>query len=120
MSRTSVIELQDVLLVTIQGELTDRDAMALQEELTSSVASSSARGVLIDVSGLDIVDSFLARTLHDIAAASALLAADTVVVGMRPEVAITLVELGLTLPGLGTALTVADGMDKLNGSARPR
>ncbi|MFF5988904.1 MULTISPECIES: STAS domain-containing protein [Prauserella] len=120
MSATSVVELQDVLLVTIQGELTDEDAMALQEELTTNVARSSARGVLIDVSGLDLVDSFLARTLHDIAGASALLAAETVVVGMRPEVAITLVELGLTLPGLGTALTVADGLDRLNGSARRR
>ncbi|MFC4002797.1 STAS domain-containing protein [Prauserella oleivorans] len=118
MSTTSVIPLGDVLLVTIQGELTDHDAMGLQEDVTTGVADSGARGVLIDVSGLDIVDSFLARTLHDLAGATGLLAARTVVVGMRPEVAITLVELGLTLPGLETALTVADGLAKLGGSAR--
>jgi rsbT antagonist protein RsbS len=109
----------DVLLVTMQGELTDHDALQLQEELTSRVSHIGARGVLIDVSGLEIVDSFLARTLYDIAAASALLAARTVVVGMRPEVAITLVELGLTLPGLDTALTVRAGMSLLD-DAEPR
>ncbi|EHR63075.1 STAS domain-containing protein [Saccharomonospora cyanea] len=116
---TSIVGLGDVLLVTIQGELSDDDALSLQEELTTRVANTSARGVLIDISGLEIVDSFLARTLHDIAGASALLAARTVVVGMRPEVAITLVELGLTLPGLETALTVAGGLSLLN-STGPR
>ncbi|OQO92488.1 STAS domain-containing protein [Saccharomonospora piscinae] len=119
MTKTSIAGLGDVLLVTIQGELTDHDALRLQEELTTRVADEGTRGVLIDISGLEIVDSFLARTLHDIAGASALLAARTVVVGMRPEVAITLVELGLTLPGLDTALTVSAGMSLL-GSTGPR
>lgn len=119
MNATSVVGLGDVLLATIQGELTDHDALALHEELTSRAADSGARGVLIDISGLEIVDSFLARTLHDIAGACALLAARTVVVGMRPEVAITLVELGLTLPGMRTALSVSAGMSLLD-SAGPR
>lgn len=113
MTNTSLVGLGDVLLVTIQGELSDRDALTLQEDLTGRVAEISARGVLIDISGLEVVDSFLARTLHDIAGACALLAARTVVVGMRPEVAITLVELGLTLPGLQTALTVSRGLSML-------
>ncbi|WP_019814269.1 STAS domain-containing protein [Saccharomonospora saliphila] len=117
MTTTSIVGLGDVLLVTIQGELSDRDALALQEELTTRVVDISARGVLIDISGLEIVDSFLARTLHDIAAATSLLAARTVVVGMRPEVAITLVELGLTLPGLRTALTVSRGLSVLDERA---
>ncbi|WP_197318647.1 STAS domain-containing protein [Saccharomonospora sp. NB11] len=116
---TSIVGLGDVLLVTMQGELRDDDALTLQENLTTRVADTSARGVLIDISGLEIVDSYLARTLHDIAGACALLAARTVVVGMRPEVAITLVELGLTLPGLETALTVAGGLSLL-GSTGPR
>ncbi|PRX49926.1 rsbT antagonist protein RsbS [Prauserella shujinwangii] len=116
MSATAVIELDGVLLVTIQGELTDQDAIALQHDLTTQVASVGARGVLIDISALEIVDSFLARTLHDIAGSTSLLAAETVVVGMRPEVAITLVELGLTLPGLRTALSVADGLALFGGS----
>lgn len=116
MRPTAVIGLGDVLLVTIQGELSDQDALRLQDELTARVSETGARGVLINISGLDTVDSFLARSLHDIAGASALLAAKTVVVGMRPEVAITLVELGLTLPGLRTALTVADGMSLLDST----
>ncbi|PXY21237.1 STAS domain-containing protein [Prauserella muralis] len=119
MSATSVIEMGDVLLVTVQGELTDHDAVALQQDLAANVAERSSRGVLIDVSGMEIVDSFLARTLHDIAAATELLAAKTVIVGMRPEVAITLVELGLTLPGLATALTVADGLAEFGDGVRP-
>ncbi|RZQ60509.1 STAS domain-containing protein [Amycolatopsis suaedae] len=110
MHNTSVINLDGVLLATLEGELTDEAAAGLRTELASRVVATSASGVLIDVSSLDIVDSFLARVLHEIAAATALLAAETVVVGMRPEVAITLVELGLTLPGLRTALTVADGL----------
>ncbi|WP_298182094.1 STAS domain-containing protein [Saccharomonospora sp.] len=119
MTTTSIVGLGDVLLVTLQGQLSDRQALTLQEDLTTRVTDTGARGVLIDVSGLELVDSFLARTLHDIAEACALLAARTVVVGMRPEVAITLVELGLTLTGLETALSVAAGLSLL-GSSGPR
>ncbi|WP_199432561.1 STAS domain-containing protein [Qaidamihabitans albus] len=120
MSATSVIELDGVLLVTIQGELTDHDAIALQQDLTTQVAERGARGVLINISALEIVDSFLARTLHEIAGVTSLLAAETVVVGMRPEVAITLVELGLTLNGLRTALSVSDGLSMFGGASIAR
>ncbi|WAL68988.1 STAS domain-containing protein [Amycolatopsis cynarae] len=110
MSGVPVINLHGVLLVTIQDELLDYSVTELQQQITEQVVEHQARGVLIDISVLDVVDSFLAKTLHDIAAATSLLAAKTVVVGMRPAVAITLVELGLMLPGLRTALSVEAGL----------
>ncbi|MFF4031092.1 STAS domain-containing protein [Streptomyces sviceus] len=103
-----VLALGDVLLVTLQGELHDGAAEQLQHDIAQRIASSATpvNGVVIDISGVEIVDSFLGRVLAEIAASSLLLAARTVLAGMRPAVAITLVEMGLTLPGLGTALNV--------------
>jgi len=94
----------------------DRLALALQDDLTNRIVQDRAKGVLIDISALEIVDSFMGRTLGNIAGMARILDADTVVVGMRPAVAITLVELGLSLPGVRTALTVEKGMELL---ARP-
>ena len=108
--RIPILKLGDVLLVTIQVDMHDQIATALEEDLTARIVSSSARGVLIDISALEIVDSFIGRMLDNIAAISRILDADTVVVGMRPAVAITLVELGLTLSGVKTALDVDRGM----------
>jgi len=108
------------LLVTIQVDMHDRLAMALQEDLTEMIAKISARGVLIDISALEMVDSFIGRVLANIASMSRVLDAETVVVGMRPSVAITLVELGLSLPGVRTALNVERGMDLLRGSAEDK
>ena len=104
------------LLVTIQVDMHDRLAMTLQEDLTTMIAKISARGVLIDISALEMVDSFIGRVLANIASMSHILDAETVVVGMRPAVAITLVELGLTLPGVRTALNVERGMELLHRS----
>ncbi|AIJ25690.1 STAS domain-containing protein [Amycolatopsis methanolica] len=121
MAGIPIVNLSGVLLVTIQEELLDQSVAEFESELTEKVVETRARGVLIDVSVLDIIDSFLARTLHDIAAITSLMAARTVVVGMRPAVAITLVELGLTLPGLSTALSVEEGLSLLTpqpGSSR--
>src|ERR1700712_1575056 len=101
------------LLVTVQVDMTDRVATALQDDLTERVSKTGARGVLIDISGLEIVDSFIGRMLSNIAAMSRILDAETVVTGMQPAVAITLVELGLSLPGIRTALTVDRGMQML-------
>jgi rsbT antagonist protein RsbS len=108
--RIPILKLGDVLLVTIQVDMHDQIATALEEDLTSRIVSNSARGVLIDISALEIVDSFIGRMLDNIAAISRILDADTVVVGMRPAVAITLVELGLSLSGVKTALDVDRGM----------
>jgi rsbT antagonist protein RsbS len=108
--RIPILKLGDVLLVTIQVDMHDQIATALEEDLTSRIVSTSARGVLIDISALEIVDSFIGRMLDNIAAISRILDADTVVVGMRPAVAITLVELGLSLSGVKTALDVDRGM----------
>ncbi|MFD6095647.1 STAS domain-containing protein [Nocardiopsis flavescens] len=107
-SSIPVLDLGGLLLVSIQGELPDDAAVALQEDVTNAVASTGSRGLIIDISALEMVDSFLARVLAEVAASSRLLAARTVLVGMRPAVAITLVELGLTLPGLDTARTVTE------------
>src|SRR5690348_12874892 len=104
------------LLVTIQVDMHDRLAMALQDDLTKAISETEARGVLIDISSLEVVDSFIGRMLANIAAMSRVMDAQTVVVGMQPAVAITLVELGLALPGVRTALNVEKGMDLLRES----
>ena len=110
MDRIPILKLRDLLLVTIQVDMHDRLAMQLQDELTQRISDTGARGVLIDISSLDIVDSFIGRMIANIAAMARVLDAATVVVGMQPAVAITLVELGLTLPGVRTALNVDRGM----------
>ncbi|MET9765661.1 STAS domain-containing protein [Streptomyces sp. NPDC006372] len=112
-----VLRLGDVLLVTLQGDLHDSTAQQLQQDLAETISRTGVRGVLIDISGVEIVDSFLGRVLAEIAAQAKLLAARTVVAGMRPAVAITLVELGLTLPGLSTALSTEAGMELLSQQA---
>ncbi|MFD9445574.1 STAS domain-containing protein [Streptomyces sp. NPDC060006] len=114
-----VLALGDLLLVTVQGELHDGTAERLQQDITDRIAASTVAGVVIDISGVDIVDSFLGRVLAEIASSARLLAARTVVSGMRPAVAITLVELGLTLPGLVTALDVERAMDLLTSQTTP-
>jgi rsbT antagonist protein RsbS len=116
MDRIPILKLGQFLLVTIQVDMHDRLAMILQEELTARIVSDRARGVLIDISSLDIVDSFIGRMLSNIAGMARVLDAETVVVGMQPSVAITLVELGLSLPGIRTALNVDRGMDLLKAS----
>ena len=115
--RISVLRMGDVLIATIQQELTDQTALALQQDLTE-MAATGARGVVIEISGVEIVDSFLARVLSEIAAATSMLAGRTVVAGMRPSVAITLVEMGLGLRGLETARSLEDAMALLRGQAR--
>jgi rsbT antagonist protein RsbS len=111
--RIPILKMGEYLLVTIQVDLHDRMAVALQDDLTQKIVSARAKGVLIDISAMEIVDSFIGRMLADIAAMSRVLDAETVVVGMRPAVAITLVELGLSLPGVRTALNVERGMELL-------
>jgi rsbT antagonist protein RsbS len=108
-----VLRMGEFLLVTIQVDMHDRLAMTLQDDLTQRISETGARGVLIDISSLEIVDSFIGRMLGNIAAMSRVLDAETVVVGMQPAVAITLVELGMSLPGVRTALNVDAGMDLL-------
>ena len=110
MERIPILRMGRFLLVSIQVDMHDRLAVALQDDLTSKISSSRARGVLIDISALDVVDSFIGRMISNIAAMSRVLDAQTVVVGMRPAVAITLVELGLDLAGVRTALNVEKGM----------
>ena len=117
MDRIPILKLHDLLLVTIQVDMHDRLAMQLQDELTTRISETGARGVLIDISSLDIVDSFIGRMIANIAAMARVLDAQTVVVGMQPAVAITLVELGLTLPGVRTALNVDRGMALLELSS---
>jgi rsbT antagonist protein RsbS len=116
--RIPILKMGDFLLVTIQVDMHDRIALALQEDLTDRIASTYARGVLIDISALEVVDSFVGRMLGNIAAMSRVLDAETVVVGMQPAVAITLVELGLSLRGVRTALNVEKGMHLLRASLR--
>jgi rsbT antagonist protein RsbS len=109
----------EFLLVTIQVDMHDRLAMTLQDDLSEQIVTTGARGVLIDISTLDVVDSFIGRMLGNIAAISGVLDARTVVVGMRPAVAITLVELGVSLKQVRTALNVERGMDLLRASLAP-
>ena len=118
MDRVPVLSLGDVLLVSIQVDLEDRLALQLQEDLADRIVATGARGVLIDITALDIVDSFVGRMLATIAAISRVLDAETVVVGMRPAVAITLVELGLPLTGVRTALNVELGLQALRAAHR--
>ena len=110
MERVPVLRMGPYLLVTIQVDMHDRLALALQDDLTSQIQATGAHGVLIDISALDVVDSFIGRTIGNIAAMARVLDAETVVTGMRPAVAITLVELGLSLKGVRTALDVEKGM----------
>lgn len=110
MARIPILQMGPFLLVTIQVELQDRHALALQNDLTARIVETGARGVLIDISGVEVVDSFMGRILANIAGMARLLDARTVVVGMRPAVAMTLVEFGLTLEGVRTALNVDHGM----------
>ena len=110
MDRIPILKMGDFLLVTIQVDMHDRLALALQEDLTQKISATSAKGVLIDISSLEIVDSFIGRTFSNIAAMARVLDAATVVVGMRPAVAITMVELGLSLDGVRTALDVEKGL----------
>jgi rsbT antagonist protein RsbS len=111
-----ILRMGDFLLVTIQVDMHDRLVMTLQDDLTHAISRTGARGVLIDISTLEMVDSFIGRMLANIAAMSRVLDAQTVVVGMQPAVAITLVELGLPLPGIRTALNVDSGMEFLRGA----
>jgi rsbT antagonist protein RsbS len=117
--RIPILKMSEFLLVTIQVDMHDRVALTLQEDLTSSIVKHRARGVLIDISSLELVDSFIGRMIGNIASMSRVLDAETVVVGMRPAVAITLVELGLALPGVRTALNVDKGMELLRRSLAP-
>jgi len=113
MERIPILRMGPYLLVTIQVDMHDQLAVTLQDDLTAQISHTGARAVLIDISALDVVDSFIGRMLANIAAMSRILDAETVVVGMRPAVAITLVELGLELPGVRTALNVERGMAML-------
>src|ERR1051326_6076352 len=113
MERIPILRMGQFLLVTIQVDMHDRLAVQLQDDLTEKISEWSSRGVLIDISSLEIVDSFIGRMLANIAAMSRVLDAETVVVGMQPAVAITLVELGMSLSGVRTALNVESGMELL-------
>ena len=116
MERIPILKMGQFLLVSIQVDMHDQLALQLQDDLTTRIAATGARGVLIDISALEMVDSFIGRMLGNIAAMSRVLDAQTVVVGMRPAVAITLVELGLSLPRVRTALDVERGMELLSAS----
>lgn len=118
MDRIPILKMGDALLVTIQIDMHDRLAMTLQDDLTAMVVRHRSKGVLIDISALEIVDSFIGRMLDNIAGMTRILDAETVVVGMRPAVAITLVELGLSLKGVRTALNVERGMEMIRERLR--
>jgi rsbT antagonist protein RsbS len=120
MERIPILRMGEFLLVTIQVDMHDQLALTLQDDLTQRISQTGARGVLIDISSLDVVDSFIGRMLASIATMSRLLNAQTVVVGMQPAVAITLVELGLQLTGVRTALDVERGMELLRRAVQKR
>ncbi|MFL5516443.1 MAG: STAS domain-containing protein [Gemmatimonadales bacterium] len=118
MERIPILKMGDLLLVSIQVDMHDQLALALQDDLTEKIAKTGARGVLIDISAVEVVDSFIGRMIANIAGMAQILDARTVLVGMQPAVAITLVELGLTLPGVRTALDVERGMALLRKNRR--
>ncbi|MFD5829771.1 STAS domain-containing protein [Lentzea sp. NPDC060358] len=120
MERVPILKIGGVLLVSIQIDLQDQSVLALQEDLAEKISATGAHGVVIDISAVEIVDSFIGRMFATIASISRLFDADTVVVGMRPAVAITLVELGLTLGGVRTALDLERGMKILGQLGRQR
>jgi rsbT antagonist protein RsbS len=121
MERIPILRMGNCLLVTIQVDMHDRLAITLQDDIMSRIADTRARGLIVDISALEVVDSFIGRVLGNIAGMARILDTQTVVVGMRPAVAITLVELGLSLPGVITALNVERGMElvrnAVNGSS---
>jgi rsbT antagonist protein RsbS len=123
MERIPVLKMGEFLLVTIQVDMEDRLAMMLQDDITAKIVKHGSKGVLLDISALNMVDSFIGRMIGNIASMSNVLDAQTVVVGMQPAVAITLVELGLELPGVQTALNVERGMEilrkKLSAMSQP-
>ena len=116
MDRIPILRMGDTLLVTIQVDMQDQTALTLQDDLANRIATTGATGVMIDISALEIVDSFVGRMLTSISGIARILSATTVVVGMQPAVAITLVELGLSLDGVKTALNVERGMELLRRS----
>jgi rsbT antagonist protein RsbS len=118
MDRIPVLKMGEFLLVSIQVDMQDKLAMTLQDDITEMIVRHGSEGVLIDISGLNLVDSFIGRMIGNIASMSRILDAEAVVVGMRPAVAITLVELGLELPGVRTALNIERGMDILRKHMR--
>ncbi|WP_295980799.1 STAS domain-containing protein [uncultured Variovorax sp.] len=118
MDRIPILRMGDTLLVTIQVDMQDQTALALQDDLANRIAATGASGVMIDISALEIVDSFVGRMLASISGIARILSATTVVVGMQPAVAITLVELGLSLEGVRTALDVERGMELLRRARR--
>lgn len=118
MDRIPILRMGPFLLVTIQVDMHDQLALTLQDDLTSKISMTGAKGVLIDISALEMVDSFIGRMLSNISSMARVLDSKTVVVGMQPAVAITLVELGLSLPGIRTALNVERGMELLGGGFR--
>ncbi|GAA0896541.1 STAS domain-containing protein [Virgisporangium aurantiacum] len=120
MDRIPILKIGEILLVSIQVDMDDHTALALQDDLTERIVDTHAHGVIIDITALDIVDSFIGRMLSTIASVSRVLDAETVVVGMRPAVAITLVELGLSLTGVRTALNVERGLELLGRNAPAR
>jgi rsbT antagonist protein RsbS len=119
MERIPILRMGNCLLVTIQVDMKDQTALALQDDLSTKIETTGAKGVLIDISALEIVDSFIGRMLASISGIARVLDAETVVVGMQPAVAITLVELGLSLPGVRTALNVERGMALLRATLGP-
>lgn len=120
MDRIPILKMGEFLLVTIQVDMHDRLALTLQDDLTAQIVKYGTHGVLVDISTLEMVDSFIGRMLGTIASMAHLLDAETVVVGMQPSVAITLVELGLTLTGIRTALDVEKGMEALRAALDDR
>lgn len=120
MEKIAILQMGSLLLVTIQVDMHDRLALQLQDDLSNKIVDTGATGVVIDISSLEVVDSFIGRILGDIASMSRVLDADTILCGMQPAVAITLVELGLSLPGVRTALSVDRGMAMLRETAQSR